>query len=82
MVTENTAPHADAAPTKAVEVEPTTTESTPAPEQTFTQEQVNQFADATLDHQFIHVDPERAAQTPFRRVCARRRGSACTLAPA
>ena len=30
-----------------------------------TQEQVNQFADATLDHQFIHVDPERAAQTPF-----------------
>ena len=30
-----------------------------------TQERVNQFADATNDHQFIHVDPERAAQTPF-----------------
>ena len=30
-----------------------------------TQERVNDFADATLDHQFIHVDPERAAQTPF-----------------
>lgn len=30
-----------------------------------TQERVNEFADATLDHQFIHVDPERAAQTPF-----------------
>ena len=30
-----------------------------------TQEQVNQFADATIDHQFIHVDPEAAAQTPF-----------------
>jgi acyl dehydratase len=30
-----------------------------------TQERVNQFADATDDHQFIHVDPERAAQTPF-----------------
>jgi len=30
-----------------------------------TQEQVNQFADATLDHQFIHVDPEAAAKTPF-----------------
>ncbi len=30
-----------------------------------TQDQVNGFADATLDHQFIHVDPERAAQTPF-----------------
>ena len=30
-----------------------------------TQERVNAFADATGDHQFIHVDPERAAMTPF-----------------
>jgi len=30
-----------------------------------TQEQVNQFADATGDHQWIHVDPERAAAGPF-----------------
>lgn len=31
-----------------------------------TQERVNQFADATLDHQWIHVDPERAnAHSPF-----------------
>lgn len=30
-----------------------------------TQERINQFADATNDHQFIHVDPERAAETPF-----------------
>lgn len=30
-----------------------------------TQERVNRFADATDDHQFIHVDPEKAAQTPF-----------------
>ncbi len=30
-----------------------------------TQERINQFADATLDHQFIHIDPERAAKTPF-----------------
>jgi len=30
-----------------------------------TQERVNQFADVTDDHQFIHVDPERAKQTPF-----------------
>ncbi|MEN8490969.1 MaoC family dehydratase, partial [Brucella melitensis] len=31
-----------------------------------TQEMINQFADATDDHQFIHVDPERAAkETPF-----------------
>ncbi len=29
------------------------------------QERVNQFADATDDHQFIHVDPERAKATPF-----------------
>ncbi len=29
------------------------------------QERVNRFADVTLDHQFIHVDPERAKQTPF-----------------
>jgi len=30
-----------------------------------TQERIDQFADVTLDHQFIHVDPERAAKTPF-----------------
>jgi acyl dehydratase len=30
-----------------------------------TQERVNEFADATKDHQFIHVDVERAKQTPF-----------------
>jgi acyl dehydratase len=31
-----------------------------------TQEQVNQFADATGDHQWIHVDPERAKKdSPF-----------------
>ncbi|MGB0494931.1 MAG: MaoC family dehydratase [Kangiellaceae bacterium] len=30
-----------------------------------TQEQINQFADCTLDHQFIHVDPEAAKNTPF-----------------
>ena len=30
-----------------------------------TQERINQFADATGDHQWIHVDPERAAQGPF-----------------
>lgn len=30
-----------------------------------TQERINTFADATGDHQWIHVDPERAAQGPF-----------------
>jgi acyl dehydratase len=32
---------------------------------TITQEQVDQFADATLDHQWIHTDPKRAASGPF-----------------
>ncbi|HQS97941.1 MAG: nodulation protein NodN [Novosphingobium sp. 16-62-11] len=30
-----------------------------------TQERVNKFAEATGDFQFIHVDPEKAALTPF-----------------
>ena len=30
-----------------------------------TQDRVNLFADATGDHQWIHVDPERAANGPF-----------------
>ena len=29
------------------------------------QARINQFADVTLDHQFIHVDPEAAKATPF-----------------
>jgi acyl dehydratase len=29
------------------------------------QTRVNQFADVTLDHQFVHVDLERAKATPF-----------------
>ncbi len=29
------------------------------------QERINQFADVTEDHQFIHVDPEAAKMTPF-----------------
>ena len=32
---------------------------------TVTQEQVDLFADTTDDHQWIHVDPERAARGPF-----------------
>jgi acyl dehydratase len=41
------------------------TELDPSPWLEITQERINQFADATNDHQFIHVDPEKAAQTPF-----------------
>ncbi|KPX21143.1 MULTISPECIES: MaoC family dehydratase [Pseudomonas syringae group] len=29
------------------------------------QERINLFAEATGDHQFIHIDPVKAAQTPF-----------------
>jgi len=29
------------------------------------QDRINRFADVTEDHQFIHVDPERAASSPF-----------------
>ncbi len=32
---------------------------------TITQDRVNQFADATGDHQWIHVDRERALKSPF-----------------
>lgn len=32
---------------------------------TLTQERVNTFADATGDHQWIHVDPQRARSGPF-----------------
>lgn len=37
---------------------------------TITQEDVNLFADATGDHQWIHVDPERAAKGPFGKTIA------------
>ena len=30
-----------------------------------TQERIDRFADATGDHQWLHVDPERAASGPF-----------------
>ncbi len=29
------------------------------------QQRINDFADVTKDHQFIHVDPEKAKDTPF-----------------
>lgn len=35
-----------------------------------TQEQINKFADATLDHQWIHTDPVRAANGPFKTTIA------------
>ena len=36
-----------------------------------TQERINLFADATIDHQWIHVDPERAkVESPFKSTIA------------
>ncbi len=40
-------------------------EAEPTAWHTISQEAINQFADCTLDHQFIHVDPEKAKETPF-----------------
>jgi acyl dehydratase len=37
---------------------------------TISQEEVNLFADATGDHQWIHVDPERAKDGPFGKTIA------------
>ena len=34
--------------------------------QRMTQDRVNEFAGLTNDHNFIHVDPDRARRTPFR----------------
>jgi acyl dehydratase len=34
------------------------------------QKRIDLFADATGDHQWIHVDPERAAKGPFKRTIA------------
>ena len=35
-----------------------------------TQERIDQFAEATGDHQWIHVDPAKAAQGPFGKTIA------------
>ena len=32
---------------------------------TIDQDRINTFADVTEDHQFIHIDPDAAAKTPF-----------------
>ena len=42
----------------------------PSPWLLVDQERVDRFADATDDHQWIHVDPERAATGPYGRTIA------------
>jgi acyl dehydratase len=49
--------------------------------QEMTQDRVNQFADVTDDHNFIHVDPEQARQTPFGGTIAHGFLSLSLLAP-
>jgi acyl dehydratase len=52
--------------TSVAEVEAATGEHLSESEwRTVTQEQVDLFADATDDHQWIHVDPQRATAGPF-----------------
>lgn len=42
-----------------------------SPWHTITQQQIQQFAEATIDHQWIHTDPERAAtESPFKSTIA------------
>ena len=43
----------------------TGTELRPSPWLEITQSRIDQFAQATNDHQFIHTDPVRAQETPF-----------------
>ena len=47
-----------------------------------TQEAVNRFADATGDHQWIHVDPERAPGTVPSAARSRTATSRCPWSPA
>jgi len=49
-MTENLTPEAEFGPSSWIDV---------------TQERIDAFAEATGDHQWIHVDPERAAAGPF-----------------
>ena len=46
-----------------------------------TQDKVDQFADLTGDHKFIHVDPVRAKDTPFGGTIAHGMFSLSLLAP-
>jgi acyl dehydratase len=49
--------------------------------QAMTQERVNQFADVTDDHNYIHVDVERAKSSPFGRTVAHGYLTLSLLAP-
>ncbi|HEX9521060.1 MAG TPA: MaoC/PaaZ C-terminal domain-containing protein, partial [Streptosporangiaceae bacterium] len=46
------------------------TEAGPTEWFTIDQNRINGFADVTEDHQWIHIDPERAAAGPFGKTIA------------
>jgi acyl dehydratase len=46
-----------------------------------TQQRVDEFADVTGDHNYIHVDPERAKDSPFGQTIAHGYLSVALLAP-
>jgi len=46
-----------------------------------TQQRVNEFADVTEDHNYIHVDPDRAKDSPFGGTIAHGYLSVALLAP-
>ena len=48
---------------------------------TMTQERVDEFAEVTEDHNYIHVDPERAKDSPFGGTIAHGYLSVAMLAP-
>lgn len=45
-------------------------EQTPSDWFTVTQDRINEFADVTMDHQWIHVDEERSKDGPFGKTIA------------
>ena len=45
------------------------------------QDRINQFADATEDHQYIHVEPEKAKDSPFGQTIAHGFLTMAMLAP-
>ena len=53
----------------------------PTPWREMTQQRVNEFADVTEDHNYIHVDPDRAKDSPFGGTIAHGYLSVALLAP-
>lgn len=71
MSTQESAPISPTTVIKASDIDQYIGKALPATRwHTVTQSQIDQFADCTLDHQFIHVDPVRAKETTFGKTIA------------